>query len=32
MRAHKYSDDFFKESTGKSLDALWAEYVGTLQW
>jgi hypothetical protein len=32
MRAHKYSDDFFKECTGKSLDALWEEYVRTLQW
>jgi hypothetical protein len=31
MREANYSDELFKEYTGKGLDGLWQEYVGTLK-
>ncbi len=31
MRQGKYSPDLWKESTGKTLDELWKDYVATLQ-
>jgi len=31
MRQSKYSNDLFKQSTGKTVDELWREYIGTLK-
>jgi hypothetical protein len=29
MKTRSYSDAMFEETTGKKLDALWAEFVAT---
>jgi hypothetical protein len=31
LRTGTYSDDLFSQSTGKSLDELWTEFIGTLR-
>jgi hypothetical protein len=31
LRSRSYTDDLFKQLTGKSLDDLWSEFVGTIR-